>query len=280
MYPAWEIDARSGYLVITPMVGGETKSKNKGPKEWASEKMARAVYGGRDPKEAKSAEAVYSRLNALIGKFAPGYDYKLFGNCHMGNDLLARHGRNVDLCVITAMRRYCLLAPETHYPCVIRSWPWDDGQIDQWVTMHKARALSKKGSVLDAGAESAVPRGSTKTKASCDAAPILISCPAVSKKSDCMAAAPPLKKAKTMATPESGSTLMPEKAGAILPKPEKAGAILPKPKAAASSSASTGSSTKPKVVERSASASPGSSSEMPSGSESKGSLFDKWGVAP
>ena len=29
----------------------------------------------------------------------------------LGNDLWSRYGRNVDLCIIAALRRYCLVVP-------------------------------------------------------------------------------------------------------------------------------------------------------------------------
>ena len=78
-----------GYIVATPSVDVE-KRKSKGVREWASERMARAVFGGRDPKEAKTAEATWSRLNKLLSEIAPGYDCNLLKGCHLSNDLLAR----------------------------------------------------------------------------------------------------------------------------------------------------------------------------------------------
>ena len=105
---------RVGYMAITPGVDLE-KKKGKGLREWASERMARAVSCGRGPKEATTAEATWSRLNKLLGEIAPGYDYKLFTGCHLSNDLLARYSRNVDLCVVAALQRYCLVMPEADY---------------------------------------------------------------------------------------------------------------------------------------------------------------------
>ena len=135
--PAWDATVRIGYIVTTPAVGLE-KGKSKAQKEWASERMARAIYGGRDPREAKTAKATWSRLNELISEIAPGYDHRMFKGCHLGNDLLLRYGRNVDLCIIAALQRYCFVVPETEYPCVIRNWPWDAEQMHSWVTAHKA----------------------------------------------------------------------------------------------------------------------------------------------
>ena len=85
-------------------------------REWASERMARALFSGRDPKGAKTAEAIDSRLSKLLAEIAPGYDPKLFKGLHLARDLLERHSRNVDLCVIMALRWYCLLMPEAEYP--------------------------------------------------------------------------------------------------------------------------------------------------------------------
>ena len=81
-------------------------------REWASERMARALLSGRDPREAKTAEVTFSRLSKLLAEVAPGYDHKLFTGCHLAQDLLQRHSCNVDLCVIMAPRHYCLLVPE------------------------------------------------------------------------------------------------------------------------------------------------------------------------
>ena len=119
------------------------KRKTKAPKEWASEGMARALYGGKEPREAKTAEATYSRLNKLISEVAPGYDHKMFKGCHLGNDLLLRYGRNVDLCIIAALRRYCQVVPADSYPCAIRNWPWSEDQEDSWVTAHKAESSAR-----------------------------------------------------------------------------------------------------------------------------------------
>ena len=108
--PAWELTATTGYTITTPAVGlGKGKTKAR---EWASERMARALLGGREPRAAKTAEATWSRLNKLIAAIAPGYDERLFKGCHLGNDLLTRYGRNVDLCIIAVLQRYCLVVPE------------------------------------------------------------------------------------------------------------------------------------------------------------------------
>ena len=109
--PAWDGGVRPRYVVVTPTVG-VVKKKTKVQQEWASERMARALFNGRDPKEAKTAEATYSRLSKLLAEVAPGYDYKLFKGCHTAENLLQRNSRNDDLCVITALRRYCLLMPD------------------------------------------------------------------------------------------------------------------------------------------------------------------------
>ena len=135
---AWDSTERVGYIPITPAID-LVKGKAKPQKEWASEWMARAIYGGRDPKEAKTAEAVWSRLNKLLAEIAPGYS-RLFKGCHLADDLLMRHSRNVDLCVIAALQRYCIVVPEAQYPCAIRLFPWDDEQIEGWVAAHKAKA--------------------------------------------------------------------------------------------------------------------------------------------
>ena len=113
--PVWDGGVRTRYAVLTPSVG-VVKKKTTIKQEWASERMARALFNGRDPKEAKTAEAIDSRLSKLLAEIAPGYDPKLFKGCHLARDLLERHSRNVDLCVIMALRRYCLLMPEAEYP--------------------------------------------------------------------------------------------------------------------------------------------------------------------
>ena len=134
--PAWELIATTGYIITTPAVGlGKGKTKAR---EWASERMARALLGGREPREAKTAEATWSRLTKLIAAIAPGYDERLFKGCHLGNDLLTRYGRNVDLCIIAVLQRYCLVVPGKKYPCAVRNWPWSEDQVESWVTAHKA----------------------------------------------------------------------------------------------------------------------------------------------
>ena len=138
----WEATARTGYTMTTP-AAAVGKGKPKAPKEWASERMARALYGGREPREAKTAEATYSRLNRLISGIAPGYDHTLFRGMHMGADLLSRYGHNVDLCIIAALRRYCQVVPADKYPCAIRNWPWSEDQEDSWVTAHKAESSAR-----------------------------------------------------------------------------------------------------------------------------------------
>ena len=136
--PAWAGNARDGCVVITPAAGLATGKKAK--KEWASERTARAVFGGRDPKEAKTAEAIWSRLSKLIQDIAPGYDGRLFDRCHLANDILDRNARNVDLCIVSALRRYCLVTTEEEYPCIVRDWPWNHERMDHWVANHRADA--------------------------------------------------------------------------------------------------------------------------------------------
>ncbi len=106
---AWAGDARIGYVLVTP-TAGLTKG-SRALKEWASERMARAIFGGRDPGESKTAEAIWSRLNSLLEDVAPGYA-SLFKCCHLSTNLLKRHGRSVDLSLISGLQRYCLVLPE------------------------------------------------------------------------------------------------------------------------------------------------------------------------
>ena len=135
--PAWDGGMHLGYIVVTPAI--DTKAgKHKGVQEWASERMARALFNGRGPKEATSTEAILSKLNRLIVEIAPGCDGKLFRGCHLATDLLKRHTNNVDLCVIAALRCYCSMVAEEGYPCDVRIWPWTDEQMEAWVIGHKA----------------------------------------------------------------------------------------------------------------------------------------------
>ena len=155
--PAWGGNARDGCVVITPAVDS-VKGKEKAKKEWASERTARAVFGGRDPKEAKSAEAIWSRLRRLISDIAPGYDHKLFKGCHQANDLLDRYARNVDLCIVAALQRYCMVAPEEDYPCIIRDWPWSHERMSRWVADHRTGTEKASARAEAAGAEKASAR--------------------------------------------------------------------------------------------------------------------------
>ena len=149
---------RARWLRCDNTSGRLRKGKKKIQKEWASERTARAVFGGRGPKEAKSAEAIWSRLSKLISGIAPGYDYKLFKGCHLGNDLLNRYARNVDLCIVSALQRYCLVTTEEEYPCIVRDWPWSHEKMDHWVANHRADA--EKASARAAARDAAVePKG-------------------------------------------------------------------------------------------------------------------------
>ena len=134
---AWDASVRTGYTMVTPAVDAKTKKKAK---EWASERMARALFDGRVPAEAKSAQSVASRLNALFEEIAPGYS-KICAGLHLGTALLTRNNGNVDLCVITALRRYCVALPAETFLCAIRNWPWSEDQINEWVIAHKERSL-------------------------------------------------------------------------------------------------------------------------------------------
>ena len=120
------------------------KGRSSAIQDWGSDRMARAIVGGREAREAKSAEGVYSRLNRFHNEIAPGYGPKLFDGCHLANDLLERYSRNVDLCLVAALQRYCMVVPENAYPCILRDWPWDDDKLDAWVQAHrKAESLAR-----------------------------------------------------------------------------------------------------------------------------------------
>ena len=80
--------------------------------------MARALFDGREPGEAKSAEATWSRLDRLLEDIAPDYA-KICCGTNLGDALLKRHGRNVDLCVVAALKHYCTVLPADLYPCAI-----------------------------------------------------------------------------------------------------------------------------------------------------------------
>ena len=175
--PAWAGNARDGCVVITPPVD-LVKGKAKAKREWASERTARAVFGGRDPKEAKSAEAIWSRLGKLMSDIAPGYNYKLFKGCHLANDLLDRYARNVDLCIVAALQRYCLAAPEEAYPCIVREWPWNNETLGRWVADHRAgaekasaRAEARSGAVEPGGPSSCPPSSGPSSAGSSSSKP-------------------------------------------------------------------------------------------------------------
>ena len=90
--PVWDGGVRTRYGLLIPSVG-VVKKKTTIKQEWASERMARALFSGRDPKEAKTSEAIDSRLSKLLAEIAPGYDPKLFKGCHLARDLPERHSR-------------------------------------------------------------------------------------------------------------------------------------------------------------------------------------------
>ena len=56
--PVWDVDSRVGYHAITPQIDMKKGTRSKGPREWASERLARAVFGNRAPKDAKTAKAI------------------------------------------------------------------------------------------------------------------------------------------------------------------------------------------------------------------------------
>ena len=84
--PVWDGGVRTRYAVLTPSVGA-VKKKTTIKQEWASERMARALFSGRDPKEAKTVEGIDSRLSKLLAEVAPEYDNKLFQGCHLAPEL-------------------------------------------------------------------------------------------------------------------------------------------------------------------------------------------------
>jgi len=142
--PAWDPSMKVGYILLACPFDLTAKGRGSAKKDWASERMARAICDGREAREAKSAEAAYSRLNRLLAEIAPGYGPKLFDGCHLANDLLERYSRNVDVCLVAALQRYCMVMPEKIYPCILRDWPWDDDKLDAWVQAHrKAESLAR-----------------------------------------------------------------------------------------------------------------------------------------
>ena len=82
----------------------------------------------------------------MLDDVAPGYT-SLFKGCHLSKDLLKHHGRSVDLSLISGLQRYCLVLPEDVVPCQVRTWPWSDDQVAQWVEHHKI-ATGKKPEVV------------------------------------------------------------------------------------------------------------------------------------
>ena len=136
--PAWGPSMKVGYIVLASPFDLAAKGRSSAKKDLGSERMARAIFDGSEAREAKSAEAVYSRHNRLIDEIAPGYGPKLFDGCHLASDLLERYSRNVDLCLVAALQRYCMVVPESAYPCILRNWPWGDDKLDAWVLAHRA----------------------------------------------------------------------------------------------------------------------------------------------
>ena len=138
--PIWCATMHTGYRSVTQGDGLTTGSSTKKQKnkDWASESLARALFGNRDPVEAKTVRDIRMRLRDLFQDCMPGYNEHYFRH-HGSDELLERCNHNIDVAFLSGMQRYCMVLPEADFPSELRTWPWNEKHIGEWVDAHRAR---------------------------------------------------------------------------------------------------------------------------------------------
>ena len=94
-------------------------------KHHASPSLARQLYQGRLPSEAKTAETVQSRLDKLLEACMPGYGDAFLGQ-HCAVQLLPKHNNVVDDAMFDALWRYSGIVGGESFPCGVHCWPLPD----------------------------------------------------------------------------------------------------------------------------------------------------------
>ena len=157
--------ATAAYICVNGLTPMLPKPKKKAPREIASESLAFAVYGGKHPSSATTAEQVCSRLDKLLDNSMYGYA-RLFRGKYMAENLMPRHKHVVDNCVFEAIWRYSRVLGPKLFPVGPREWPPDEAMWRQFESaclrkMHGGLAGSGGGCC---GASSKGGSGSTSSK--------------------------------------------------------------------------------------------------------------------
>ena len=93
---------------------------------WASERMARRLFGGIPPSEAKTMHNAEYRLTTLLDAACPGYSTMLKSR-YPASVLLTRHKRRVDDAFLEGAWRYSHYVGRELFPPGLFTWPPEDG---------------------------------------------------------------------------------------------------------------------------------------------------------
>jgi hypothetical protein len=229
----WSEKEREGYLEVTPGSLLPFGKPSKSELAFASEALARRLYGGRHPADAASSRSPVSRATAMLDQCLPGFNMHLPGYMLLPNTLRAFHG-NLDLALFEALWRFSHAVRRTSFPHGLLEWPLSPTAMSTFVTAMGREDLvmaAVAGDAVAAAAPAPAPGRASASAGGTSGAPA----PTVSKAS----ARAPATAAKAAAAAFAAAMGDVPKAHPPPPPPRRTGAlrldVVPMPKASAKS---------------------------------------------
>ena len=128
----WSAKDRDGYLEITPGHLLLFDRPKRGQMDFASEALARRLYGGRHPKEATSAKSPAVRATAMLEECLPGFNLHFPAFMLLGQTLRAHQG-NMDLAMFEVLWRFSHGVTTTGWPSGFLAWPMGPADINAFL---------------------------------------------------------------------------------------------------------------------------------------------------
>ena len=118
----WSPKDRGGYIDITPMhLLSLTSKPKRAEMEFASEALARRLYGGRHPSEAVSAKSPVQRARDMLEECLPGFQAHFPAFMLLSSTLRQHHG-NLDIALFEVLWRFSHGLGDA-WPHGLLAWP-------------------------------------------------------------------------------------------------------------------------------------------------------------
>jgi len=211
----WANSERDGYIELTP--GYLTLGKPKRDQlDLASDALARRLFGGRHPLEAKSGMTPQDRCKAMLHACLPHFGDHFPHFMQVVHTIRKPHRGNFDLALFEILWRFSHSVPPALWPGALRKWPLPPAEMNEFL-----REMGREDLELPRPALKVAAASSSRSGASPPVLP-----PAASAGAEVFAVP---AHAKTAATAAAVAAFAAEMAKGKTPPPPPRDAVPPRP---------------------------------------------------